>query len=127
MGIQSLLPSLKSITRTIHVGDAYSGKRVAIDSYCWLHRGAYSCSTELVEGIPTEKWVGCFFSAVTKPFLIWRPLPHSPLRPQRTLQVCHLLPETRKDAETGWCYCGVRLWRRRDAWQGGWGGRSEKV
>ena len=55
MGIQSLLPSLKSITRTIHVGDAYSGKRVAIDSYCWLHRGAYSCSTELVEGIPTEK------------------------------------------------------------------------
>jgi exonuclease-1 len=55
MGISQLLPSLKSIVRTIHVSDAYSGKRVAIDSYCWLHRGAYSCSVELVEGIPTDK------------------------------------------------------------------------
>ena len=57
MGIQSLLPSLKSIVRTLHVGDVYHGKRVCVDSYCWLHRGAYSCSVELCEGIPTDKCV----------------------------------------------------------------------
>lgn len=60
MGIQSLLPSLKSIVRTKHIGEAYGGKKVAVDSYCWLHRGAYSCSVELVEGIPTDKFVTSF-------------------------------------------------------------------
>ena len=60
MGISSLLPSLRSIVRTKHVGEAYGGKRVAVDSYCWLHRGAYSCSVELVEGIPTDKFVTSF-------------------------------------------------------------------
>ena len=60
MGINALLPSLKSIVRTLHVGDAYAGKRVAVDSYCWLHRGAYSCSVELVEGVPTDKFVVSF-------------------------------------------------------------------
>ena len=48
---------LKSIARTLHVGDVYSGKRVAVDSYCWLHRAAYSCSTEICEGTPTDKCV----------------------------------------------------------------------
>lgn len=33
---------------------------MAVDSYCWLHRGAYSCSVELVEGIPTDKFVTSF-------------------------------------------------------------------
>ena len=28
----------------------FAGKRVAVDSYCWLHRGAYSCSVELARG-----------------------------------------------------------------------------
>lgn len=60
MGINALLPSLKSIVRTVHVGEAYGGKRVAVDSYCWLHRGAYSCSAELVEGVPTDKFIASF-------------------------------------------------------------------
>lgn len=54
MGIQGLLPTLKSITTTIHVSK-YSGKRIAIDAYSWLHKGAYSCSRELCEGTPTDK------------------------------------------------------------------------
>lgn len=54
MGIQGLLPVLKSITRPLHVS-AFRGKRVAVDAYCWLHRGAYTCSRELCEGIPTDK------------------------------------------------------------------------
>ena len=33
---------------------------VAVDSYCWLHRGAYSCSAELVEGVPTDKFIASF-------------------------------------------------------------------
>ena len=54
MGIQGLLPVLKSITRPLHVS-AFRGQRVAVDAYCWLHRGAYTCSRELCEGIPTDK------------------------------------------------------------------------
>ena len=56
MGIQGLLPVLKSITRPLHVS-AFRGQRVAVDAYCWLHRGAYTCSRELCEGIPTDKCV----------------------------------------------------------------------
>ena len=33
------------------------GKTVAIDAYCLLHKGAYTCARELVEGIPTDKCV----------------------------------------------------------------------
>ena len=54
MGIQGLLPVLKSITRPLHVS-AFRGNRVAVDAYCWLHRGAYTCSREICEGIPTDK------------------------------------------------------------------------
>lgn len=54
MGIQGLLPVLKSITRPVHVSE-YRGHRVAVDAYCWLHRGAYTCSVELCEGTPTDK------------------------------------------------------------------------
>ena len=54
MGIAGLLPVLKSITRPVHVSE-YRGRRVAVDAYCWLHRGAYTCSVELCEGTPTDK------------------------------------------------------------------------
>jgi exonuclease 1 len=54
MGIQGLLPMLKSISSTVHVSK-YSGRRIAIDAYGWLHKGAYSCSRELCEGTPTDK------------------------------------------------------------------------
>jgi hypothetical protein len=54
MGISGLLPVLKSISRPKHVS-AYRGKAVAIDGYSWLHKGAYACSRELVEGTYTDK------------------------------------------------------------------------
>ena len=38
----------------IHVSE-YRGHRVAVDAYCWLHRGAYSCSAELCEGQATDR------------------------------------------------------------------------
>ena len=37
-----------------HVSE-YRGHRVAVDAYCWLHRGAYSCSAELCEGQATNR------------------------------------------------------------------------
>eukprot|EP01103_Thecamoeba_quadrilineata_P005916 TRINITY_DN1565_c2_g1_i1.p1 TRINITY_DN1565_c2_g1~~TRINITY_DN1565_c2_g1_i1.p1 ORF type:complete len:686 (+),score=183.40 TRINITY_DN1565_c2_g1_i1:85-2142(+) len=56
MGISNLLPSLKSITTDVNVSK-YANKKVAIDTYCWLHKAVYSCSTELCQNIPTEKYI----------------------------------------------------------------------
>lgn len=54
MGITGLLPCLKSLVRRVHIGE-YQGKKVAVDGYCWLHKGAYACSRELCEGEYTDK------------------------------------------------------------------------
>ncbi|KAH7622041.1 hypothetical protein Ndes2526B_g02866 [Nannochloris sp. 'desiccata'] len=56
MGIVALLPQLRSITKRVHI-ERYRGKTVAVDGYVLLHRGAYACARELVEGEPTEKYV----------------------------------------------------------------------
>jgi exonuclease-1 len=47
MGIQGLLPFLKSIQRPINVS-SFSGQTAAVDAYCWLHKGAYTCAQQLV-------------------------------------------------------------------------------
>jgi exonuclease-1 len=54
MGISGLLPKLKSVTERTPI-TSLRGKTVAVDAYCILHKGAYSCSRELVEGIRTDK------------------------------------------------------------------------
>ncbi|XP_042426673.1 exonuclease 1-like [Zingiber officinale] len=46
MGIQNLLRFLKPFIRPVHI-KKYAGKRVGIDAYSWLHKGAYSCSMQL--------------------------------------------------------------------------------
>ncbi|XP_073386862.1 exonuclease 1 isoform X3 [Physcomitrium patens] len=56
MGIQGLLPTLKSIMNPRHIRD-YAGKRVAIDTYSWLHKAAFSCSKELCLGLPNDKYI----------------------------------------------------------------------
>lgn len=53
MGIPGLLQALQPASVDIHI-QAYSGKAVAIDSYCWLHKGAYGCALELIEGRKTD-------------------------------------------------------------------------
>lgn len=58
MGINGLLPVLKSITKPTHVSK-YKGTSVAVDGYSWLHKGAYCCSKELCEGVFTDKCVAC--------------------------------------------------------------------
>lgn len=55
MGISGLIPFLKPIHRHVTL-DAYRGKTVAIDAYCWLHRGAFGCAFDLGMGNPTRKY-----------------------------------------------------------------------
>ncbi|KAJ8465064.1 hypothetical protein OPV22_027616 [Ensete ventricosum] len=56
MGIQGLLPLLKSIMAPIHV-EELRGQTVAVDAYSWLHKGAFSCATQLCKGLPTSKHI----------------------------------------------------------------------
>ncbi|EFC48360.1 predicted protein [Naegleria gruberi] len=57
MGIQGLLPLFKNHCKKGHVSEL-KGQKVAIDAYVWLHRGAYSCSAELCQNKPTDKYLG---------------------------------------------------------------------
>jgi len=59
MGIQGLLPLLKSISTEKHISD-YRGQRVGIDSYCWLHLCVYSCARDLIFSRPTTKYIDSF-------------------------------------------------------------------
>jgi exonuclease-1 len=72
MGIQGLLPLLKSIHVNTNIS-AFTGRTqvtysvffldltghflrsLAVDGYVWLHRGAYACAAQLVKGQYTTK------------------------------------------------------------------------
>jgi exonuclease-1 len=55
MGIQGLLPQLKSIMAPISA-EELRGQTVAVDTYSWLHKGALSCGDRLCKGIPTTRF-----------------------------------------------------------------------
>ncbi|ORY32105.1 PIN domain-like protein [Naematelia encephala] len=56
MGISGLLPLLKEIQVNGHVSH-FKGKRLAVDAYVWLHKGAFGCAEDLVKGKKTTKFV----------------------------------------------------------------------
>ena len=56
MGIQGLLPFMKKASRPASMKN-YKGFTVAIDSYCWLHKGAFSCAEKLAMGEKTDQLV----------------------------------------------------------------------
>ncbi|XP_045161100.2 exonuclease 1-like [Mercenaria mercenaria] len=56
MGIQGLLPFLKKIHQPVNVAQ-FAGCTVAIDAYCWLHKGAFSCAEKLALGEKTDQYV----------------------------------------------------------------------
>uniref|UniRef100_A0A7I4FUQ6 XPG N-terminal domain-containing protein n=1 Tax=Physcomitrium patens TaxID=3218 RepID=A0A7I4FUQ6_PHYPA len=56
MGIQGLLPTLKSIMHPRHAQE-YAGKRAAIDTYSWLHKAVLSCSRDLCHGRHNDKYI----------------------------------------------------------------------
>lgn len=53
MGIAGLLPFLREAAEEAHV-QRYRGQAVAVDTYCWLHKGAYACAERLAKGEPTD-------------------------------------------------------------------------
>lgn len=55
MGIPGLLTALRDVTRYVHLSE-FSGKTIAVDAYCWLHKAAFCCAQELCLGIPTDKY-----------------------------------------------------------------------
>jgi exonuclease 1 len=63
MGIPGLLEHLRSITEKKHLSE-YKGKRAAVDAHCWLHRAKFSCITELMNGIETDKFVAYFMDMI---------------------------------------------------------------
>ncbi|XP_023659550.1 exonuclease 1 isoform X1 [Paramormyrops kingsleyae] len=56
MGISGLLPFIKDASEAISVRK-YKGQTVAVDTYCWLHKGAFSCADKLAKGEPTDRYV----------------------------------------------------------------------
>ncbi|NXI07239.1 EXO1 Exonuclease, partial [Irena cyanogastra] len=56
MGIQGLLQFIKEAAEPSHV-KKYKGMAVAVDTYCWLHKGAYACAEKLARGEPTDFYV----------------------------------------------------------------------
>ncbi|XP_033332620.2 exonuclease tos isoform X2 [Megalopta genalis] len=56
MGITGLLPFLEKSSRRTNINE-FSGGTVAIDSYCWLHKGVFTCADKLAMGQPTDAYV----------------------------------------------------------------------
>nr|TKS11284.1 exonuclease 1 [Populus alba] len=54
MGVKDLLKFMKPYIEPVHI-KKYDGKRVGIDAYSWLHKGAYSCSMEICLNSNSEK------------------------------------------------------------------------
>lgn len=53
MGITGLLPFLERSSRQTNINE-FAGESVAIDTYCWLHKGIFSCAEKLSLGEPTD-------------------------------------------------------------------------
>ncbi|KAM4694106.1 exonuclease 1 [Discoglossus pictus] len=56
MGIQGLLQFLKEASEPVHIKN-YKGQTVVVDTYCWLHKGAFACAEKLAKGEPTDQYV----------------------------------------------------------------------
>ncbi|XP_001603157.2 exonuclease 1 [Nasonia vitripennis] len=56
MGITGLIPFLEKSSKKTNISE-FAGKAVAIDTYCWLHKGAFSCADKIVMGQQTDAYV----------------------------------------------------------------------
>ena len=54
MGVQNLLPLLAPVSSRVNL-QSLKGKKVAVDGFVWLHRGAFGCAKELVNNPSTTK------------------------------------------------------------------------
>ncbi|XP_022800229.1 exonuclease 1-like [Stylophora pistillata] len=78
MGIQGLLPLLKPIQKPVSIAEHFAGQVIGIDAYCWLHKGAYGCAMELVDGKKSSVYVNYVLKRVdmllhfnVKPILVF--------------------------------------------------------
>ncbi|KAH3763785.1 exonuclease 1 [Pelomyxa schiedti] len=57
-GISGLLPLVlgAGCSRTVSLVE-FKGRKVAVDAYSWLHKGSFSCSLELCQHQPTNKYI----------------------------------------------------------------------
>ncbi|KAG8042163.1 hypothetical protein G9C98_000154 [Cotesia typhae] len=56
MGITGLLPFLDKSSKRGNISQ-FSGGTVAVDTYCWLHKGVFTCAEKLALGEPTDGYV----------------------------------------------------------------------
>lgn len=89
MGVTGLLPFLKKIHVPVNVAK-FEGCTVAIDAYCWLHKGAFSCAEKLALGEPTDQYVYYCMKYVEM-------LLKKNLKPVLVFDGCHL--PSKKDVE----------------------------
>lgn len=91
MGITGLIPFLEKSTSKVHLKDL-KGSTVAIDTYCWLHKGVFSCADKLIRNEDTNmyvtyclKYVSMLLSYNIKPILVFdgRHLPAKALTEKR--------------------------------------------
>lgn len=59
MGIQQLLPFLAKCAESVHLSE-FSGWTVAIDTYCWIHKGAYASAEDLLLERPNTQYAWNF-------------------------------------------------------------------
>lgn len=72
-----MIPFLEKASSRCHLREL-RGQCVAIDSYCWLHKGAFACADKLARGEPTDvhiqyclKYVNMLLSHDIKPILVF--------------------------------------------------------
>ncbi|XP_055906818.1 exonuclease 1 isoform X2 [Eupeodes corollae] len=91
MGITGLIPFLEKSSSKVHLKDL-RGCTVAVDTYCWLHKGVFCCADKLCRGEDTDlyvtyclKYVSMLLSYDIKPILVFdgRHLPAKALTEKR--------------------------------------------
>ncbi|XP_055699981.1 exonuclease 1 [Phlebotomus papatasi] len=91
MGITGLIPFLEKSSRPLNLREI-RGTIVAVDTYCLLHKGAYSCSDKLARGEETNlhiqyvlKYVKMLLQYKIKPIMVFdgRHLPAKALTEER--------------------------------------------
>ncbi|CAI2387272.1 unnamed protein product [Moneuplotes crassus] len=56
MGIKDLLKQLDEVKKNQSIS-VCKGKKIGVDAYCWLHKGTYNCSKEVINGKSYDKVV----------------------------------------------------------------------
>lgn len=56
MGIQGLFKFIQNATDNVHIKQ-FAGQTIAVDTYCWIHRGCFACADKLAMKAPTDVYV----------------------------------------------------------------------